>query len=183
MHPRRPDVELIDPSFKGEIMSDANDIYHPPQHISNTALPDELVDFLDGENLDRKTSQALRLSTVDETGWPHAAMLSAGDITALDHCRIGIILYAESATSKNLARDGRLTLTFPRGRGLFEARLRAIEKKADEQYRYFIATVEDVREHFAHYADVLSGVTFRLHDPAGVIKRWKSQIASLRKLS
>lgn len=133
MHPHRPDVELIGPSFKGEIMSDANDIYHPPQHISNTALPDELVDFLDGESLDRKTSQALRLSTVDERGWPHAAMLSAGDITALDHSRIGIALCADSTTSKNLTRDGRLTLTFPCGRGLCEVRLRAIEKKADGQ--------------------------------------------------
>jgi hypothetical protein len=164
-------------------MSDSNDIYHPPQHISSTALPDEIVEFLDGENLDRKTSQALRLSTVDERGWPHAAMLSAGDIIALDHSRIGIVLYAESTTSKNLARDGRLTLTFPRGRGLCEVRLRAKEENVDGQYRYVIATVEDVREHLAHYADVLSGVTFRLHDPASVIKRWKSQIASLRKLS
>ncbi len=164
-------------------MSDANDIYHPPEHISNTALPDELVDFLDGENLDRKISQAIGLSTVDERGWPHAAMLSAGDMTALDHSRIGIVLYAESTTSKNLARDGRLTLTFRHGRGLCEVRLRAIEKKADRQHRYFIATVKDVREHLAHYADVLSGVTFRLHDPASVIKRWNSQITSLHKLS
>jgi hypothetical protein len=68
-------------------MSDANDIYHPPQHISNTALRDELVDFLDGENLDSRISQAIGLSTVDERGWPHAAMLSAGDMTALDHLR------------------------------------------------------------------------------------------------
>jgi hypothetical protein len=97
-------------------------------------------------------------------------------MTALGHSRIGIVLYAESTTSKNLARDGRLTLTFLLGRGLCEVRLRAIEKEAGGQYRYFIATVEDVREHLAH--SVPSGLTFRLHDPASVIKRWKSQIAS-----
>ena len=44
-------------------------------------LPLEVLRYLDGAGLVSK-SQAVQLSTVDETGWPRASLLSAGDMLA-----------------------------------------------------------------------------------------------------
>jgi predicted ATPase/DNA-binding winged helix-turn-helix (wHTH) protein len=90
-------------------------------------------------------------------------MLSAGEMLALDASKIAMLLYERSNTSRNLARDGRLTLTLPLDHGLCEMRLRATAKKQEGRRRCFTALVEDVRQYRSHYSDVVSGVTFRLH--------------------
>jgi len=163
-------------------MSDSDQIYQPPTWIATSFMPDEIRDFLNGDDLERKLSQAVRISTVSEDGWPHAAMLSAGEMLALDAFEVAMLLYDGSNTSRNLARDGRLTLTLPLDHGLCEMRLRAIAKKRQGRHRCFTALVEDVRQHQSRYADVVSGVTFRLHDPTSVLARWSRQIETLRGL-
>jgi hypothetical protein len=90
-------------------------------------------------------------------------MLSAGEMLALDASKIAMLLYERSNTSRNLARDGRLTLTLPLDHGLCEMRLRATAKKQEGRRRCFTALVEDVRQYRSHNSDVVSGVTFRLH--------------------
>ena len=42
------------------------------------------------------------------------------------------------------------------------------------------ATVDAVRMHVAPYADVTSGIVFRLHQPEAVLPRWQRQLAALR---
>jgi hypothetical protein len=163
-------------------MSDSDQTYHPPRQIATAFMPREILDFLNGKDLERKLSQAVRLSTVSEEGWPHAAMLSAGELLALDESAVAMLLYKSSNTSRNLARDGRLTLTLPLDHGLCEMRLRATAKKQEGRHRYFTAVVEDVRQHRSHYADVVSGVTFRLHNPTTVLARWSRQIEMLQGL-
>ena len=61
-------------------------------------------------------------------------------------------------------------------------RLCATEKKREGRHRYFTAVVKDVRQHRSHYANVVSGVTFRLHDPTAVRPRWSRQIEMMRGL-
>src|ERR1700676_5344974 len=165
-------------------MSDSDQIYQPPTWIATSFMPDEIRDFLNGDDLGRKLSQAVRISisTVSEDGWPHAAMLSAGEMLALDAFEVAMLLYDGSNTSRNLARDGRLTLTLPPARGLCELRLRATANKQEGRRRCFTALVEDVRQHQSRYADVVSGVPFRLHDPTSVLARWSRQIETLRGL-
>lgn len=163
-------------------MADPDLIYQPPRQIATSFMPDEIRDFLNGKDLDQKLSQAVRISTIGEEGWPHAAMLSAGEMLALGASEIAMLLYGGSNTSRNLAREGRLTLTLPVDHGLCEMRLRATAKKQEGRHRYFTALVEDVRQHRSHYADVVSGVTFRLHDPTAVLARWSRQIEMLRGL-
>jgi hypothetical protein len=163
-------------------VSDFDQIYQPSRRMATSFMPAEIFDFLNGDDLDRKLSQAIRISTVSEDGWPHAAMLSAGEMLALDASEVAMLLYEGSNTSKNLAFDGRLTITLPRDRGLCEMRLRAAAKKQEGRHRLFTASVEDVRQHRSHYAEVVSGVTFRLHDPTAVLARWSRQIEMLRGL-
>ena len=47
----------------------------------------------------------------------------------------------------------------------------------------FRVEIESVTEHRAKYAEVLSGVTFRLYEPERVLARWREQIAMLRALA
>jgi hypothetical protein len=67
---------------------------------------------------------------------------------------------------------------------LWEMRMRAQQINQEIEgvpLTFFEARVESIRQHVATYADVLSGVTFSLHEPQTVFARWE-QIAALRSL-
>ena len=95
-------------------MTEAAHAYTPPSVADEKAVPAQVARYLDGTDLLAKT-QALRLSTVDAAGWPHASLLSAGDMLATPSGRIRFVVFPQSATSANLARDGRVTLTLSVG--------------------------------------------------------------------
>lgn len=163
-------------------MSESEHAYTPPRTGVSRTVPDVVRRYLDGEDLLGKT-QALRLSTVDQDGWPHASLLSAGDALTVSPERVRFAVFAESTTTANLSRDGRVTLTLSAERGMCELRLRAkrlTETSADVPLALFEAEVEQVRMHVAPYADVVCGITFQLHRQNDVLKRWERQIAALR---
>jgi hypothetical protein len=93
------------------------------------------------------------------------------------------VLFPQSATTANLARDGRLTLTLSLDGGMCEVRLRARRLPQSSPHvplAFFEAEVEGVRNHVAPYAAVTQGITFDLHEPQAVLPRWQRQIAALR---
>ena len=104
-------------------MSNTAHAYTPPETIGSTALPVQVARYLDGSDLLAKT-QALRLSTVGAEGWPHASLLSAGDMLALPSGRIRLVVFPQSATTANLIRDGRATVTLSLDGGMCELRLK-----------------------------------------------------------
>jgi hypothetical protein len=166
-------------------MNEAEHIYTPLQAAAASAMPGEVARYLDGTDLLAKT-QALRLSTIDAAGWPHAALLSAGDILVLPSGRIRFAIFPQSGTAANLARDGRLTLTLSLDGGMCELRLRAhrLAHSAPEvPLAFFEAEMETARAHVAPYAAVTTGITFALHEPDAVLPRWQRQIAALRAAS
>jgi hypothetical protein len=145
-------------------------------------IPDGVARYLDGTELLTKT-QALRLSTIDSDGWPHAALLSAGDMVVMPSGRIRFALFPQSTVTANLEREGRLTIALSLDGGMCEMRLRSrrISHIApDVPLAFFEAEVEMVRQHVAPYATVTGGITFSLHDPQAVLPRWQRQIAALR---
>jgi len=161
-------------------MSETEHGYTPA--VTASAMPPAMARYLDGTDLLAKT-QALRLSTVDATGWPHAALLSAGDAVVLPSGQIRFAVFAQSTIVANLERDGRLTLALSLDGGMCELRLRArrlAETAAKGPLALFEAEIESVRTHVAPYAVLTSGVTFALHEPGGVLPRWRRQIAELR---
>ena len=104
-------------------MSNAAHAYTPPETTRSTALPAQVARYLDGNDLLAKT-QALRLSTVDAEGWPHASLLSAGDMLALPSGRIRFVVFPQSTTTANLVRDGRVTVTLSLDGGMCELRMK-----------------------------------------------------------
>lgn len=160
--------------------------YVAPRTSATPAVPDAVARYLDGTDLLAKT-QAVRLSTVAEGGWPAASLLSAGDMLVVPPGRIRFLLFPESTTTANLVRDDRLTLALALDGGICELRLRTRRLPAplDEDgphvpLAFFEAVVETTRVHVAPYAAVTGGITFALHDPEAVLPRWERQIAALR---
>lgn len=75
-------------------------------------LPDDLFDALSGRDLAAVADRVVVVSTTDESGFPHPALLSFFEVVATDRRTIRLATYAESRTTRNATRDGRLTLIF-----------------------------------------------------------------------
>lgn len=163
-------------------MGEAEHAYTRPQSAAAGTMPAEFAAYVDGTSLLAKT-QALRLSTIDAAGWPHAALLSVGEVLALPPGRIRFAIFPQSGTAANLARDGRMTLTLSLDGGMCEIRLHARRLAHSDPgvpLSLFEATVETSRTHVAPYASVTTGITFALHEPQAVLPRWQRQIEALR---
>jgi hypothetical protein len=163
-------------------MSDTTHVYVRPDAASSTVLPPQLAKYLDGTDLLAKT-QALRLSTVDAEGWPHASLLSAGDMLAMPPGRIRFLVFAESTTTANITRDNRVTMTLSLDGGMCELRMkcrRLAQLSPATPLACFEADLTGVRMHKAPYATVSGGVTFALHEPQSVLQRWQKQIDAMR---
>jgi hypothetical protein len=161
-------------------MKEAEHIYKGA--ATSREIPAAVVRYLDGTDLLKKT-QALRLSTVDSDGWPHAALLSAGDIVVMPSGHIRFALFPKSTMTSNLDRAGRLTIALSLDGGICELRLRSrrlANAAPDVPLAFFEGEVETVRQHVAPYANVTAGVEFSLHEPQSVLPRWQRQIAALR---
>ena len=166
-------------------MSDAMHAYSRPDTVSTRVLPKQVAAYLDGTDLLTKT-QALRISTVDAEGWPHASLLSAGDMLALPPGRIRFVMFPQSTTTANLVRDGRVAITLSLDGGMCELRVkcsRLAYTSTDVPLAFFEAELSEVRVHRAPYADITGGVTFSLHEPQAVLARWQRQITAMRQAS
>ena len=139
-------------------MSNAAHAYTPPETTRSPVLPAQVARYLDGNDLLAKT-QALRLSTLDAEGWPHASLLSAGDMLALPSGRIRFVVFPQSTTTANLG-------------GAFAS--------PEVPLAFFEAELVEVRTHKAPYAAVSGGVTFTLHEPQSVLPRWQKQIVAMK---
>jgi hypothetical protein len=166
-------------------MSTAENLYAPPRVLSANEIPAGVLNYLNGEDLLSK-KQAIRLTTIDSDGWPKAALLTAGDVLALPNGRFRFAIFAGSGTAANLERDGRLTLGLSLDGGMCSLRMRARKCRQglpELSLAFFEAEVERVRMHVAPYAAVTGGITFTLHEPSAVLKRWEREIAALRAAS
>src|SRR5258708_9181332 len=73
-------------------------------------LPATLLSLLDGHDPTARMGKAILITTVDAQGWAHPALLSYGEVVAVDARRLRLASYGSSGTSSNLRRSGRLTL-------------------------------------------------------------------------
>jgi hypothetical protein len=82
-------------------MNEAEHAYTQPLYSVASTIPAGVLRYLDGMNLLTKT-QALRLSTINAEGWPHAALLSAGEILALPSGKLRFAMLPRPALSPTL---------------------------------------------------------------------------------
>jgi hypothetical protein len=148
------------------------------------ALPVNLMDLLTGHDLARREGLTLLLVTTALDGWPHVAMLSAGEVLATDPGEVRLALWPGSGTTANLAQSGRSLLMIVVGNASYYVRL-AARRGGDLSLShgpraYFAATVEDVLEDVVSYAEITSGIGFRLKEPAKVLAAWTEAVAAMR---
>ncbi len=148
-------------------------------------LPGSLRELLDGSKLAQREGLTFLLLTNDEEGWPQVAMLSVGELVAVDARTIRAGLWLHSGTSKNLTRSGKATLVLIADGNGYYVRLGArrgadLDLGAEGRLAYFVLEVQDVQEDSADYARLTSGVTFKLRDPQQVVPRWQHTVDALR---
>lgn len=74
-------------------------------------LPDDLYARLRGADLDAHAEKVILISTVDEQGYPHPAMLSYFEVVAKDRRNLRLAPYQNSGTTNNMRRNGKLTVS------------------------------------------------------------------------
>jgi hypothetical protein len=148
------------------------------------ALPVNLMDLLTGHDLAQREGLTLLLVTTALDGWPHVAMLSAGEVLATGPSEVRLALWPGSGTTANLAQSGRSLLMIVAGNASYYVRLAARRggdlSLSQGPRAFFVATVEDVLEDVVSYAEITSGIGFRLKQPAVVLAAWTETVAAMR---
>jgi uncharacterized protein YndB with AHSA1/START domain len=146
-------------------------------------LPSPLMREFDGDHLESRTQEAVRLSTLTQDGWPHAAYLSRGEILVVSPTTLLVMTWRNSQSTQNLNRNGRTTMGFVSEGAIVEVRGRAERLGMARDFpelNIFRIVAVSVKQHRAPYAEVSSGLTFTLHHPRETLNRWERQIVALR---
>jgi hypothetical protein len=148
-------------------------------------LPEALRQLLDGSQLAEREGMTFLLLTTDEANWPQVAMLSVGELVAVDARTLRAGLWLHSTTSKNLTRSGQATLMFVANGNGYYVRVAArrgpdLDVAGNGRLAYFALKVELVQVDSTDYARLTSGVTFKLNDPDQVLSRWQHTVDALR---
>jgi hypothetical protein len=142
----------------------------------------ELCLFYNGANLDQKSGTAAYLITMGSDGWPHSAMISAGELL-LEHSGARLAIWASSRTSENLARSGRALILVILSELSIRARLQLESRgrlQAIEGLHGYAGTVTSASSERASYATLSSPVSFDLHHREATLARWQRTHEALR---
>lgn len=134
----------------------------------------------------------LLLLTVRDDGWPHQAMLSAGEVAlAPDGAPDGLalVVWAGSTSTRNLRARERATLTAVVDGVAYALFLRAREVgelpvpggAPGTALARFAARVTAASADEAPYARLEQGVRFSLTDPDGTVARWRATREALAR--
>ena len=149
-----------------------------------SAIPADLAAALDGRRLEDRVGDAYLLLTTSAAGWPHVAMLSAGEVLAVNESELRLGLWPGTRSTENLGRSGQGVLMAVRPPATYYVRMRvtalAEAPVEDRRLAVFAARVEDVLEDVVDYARVTQGIRFDLADPSRVLAHWAAALAALR---
>jgi hypothetical protein len=156
-----------------------------------SSLPPPLLERLRGNDLAARVGTVVLILTPDGAGWPHPAMLSYGEIVAVDPFRIRLAVHRRSGTAENLRRAGLITLCFVEAGMAYYVKA-TVGSPQDPMAGFpslarFDATVETVLADEARAdsepgATVADGIRFTLGRPAAAVLRdWQAVVEGLRR--
>jgi len=151
-------------------------------------LPEALLTLLDGHDLASRLGHAILITTIDARGWPHPALLSYGEVVAVDARRLRVATYRSSGTSDNLRRTGHLTLCLVEAGMAYYLKTRALEQSSPAGFpalARFEAIVDHVlvdqaREDVEPDARITSGVRFEGRSAPELLAQWTAVVNALR---
>lgn len=126
-------------------------------------LPQDLVSSLDA-GPGPKFEDVILMVTVDESSRPHVAMLSRWEVFAAGKGELRLATYVDSTTTKNLIRNGAVTLVLVNERMSYyvkgTARLLRETMRVDPHNSMLGVAVTQVYEDRLPGAEMLSGMRF-----------------------
>lgn len=153
--------------------------------IEGKQLSPELMDLLDGTDLDSKVGETVLLLTVSENGWPHLAMLSVGELLVTDPDQVRMALWKGTTTGNNLRRTSQGTLAVVYGGAGHYIELEVSGagdlRVGTKTLDYFSCTVTSALTDVVGYATLTTGIRFELPRREDVVSRWERTVAALRK--
>jgi hypothetical protein len=149
-------------------------------------VPPALRAVLDDDDLARHEGFTLQLMTVRDDGWPHVALLSVGEVVALDARLLRLAIWPGSTSATNLAARGRATLAAVLAPTSYLVRVSArplgtLETPVGGRLAAFEVVVEESAADEAPYAQLEAGVRYRLNDPQATLPRWHATRVALRE--
>ena len=72
-------------------------------------MTEALLDRLNGRDVEAYEGKIIPIFTLDESGWPHPALLSYYEVVAKNSTTIDIALWKNSSTAKNLRQTNKIT--------------------------------------------------------------------------
>jgi hypothetical protein len=153
-----------------------------------TEVPAAIQQALDGSGVSEAEGTVYVLAVQREDGWPHLSMLSVGELLLVDPCTIRTALWPGSTSTRLLTETGQATMAVVQGGAAYYLRCEA--RRGDDilfpsgtrKLAYFELDVVEVRKDEVPYAELTSGITYRLKDPASVAERRQEIIETLRNL-
>ena len=154
-------------------------------------LDEALFRRLSGESRAARTTEAILIATTDERGRAHPALLSYAEVLAATPQVLRIAVSAKSATARNLAERGALTLCVIGRDGATYlktgARALPVEPSLEAQgLAAFEARVEEVlvdAPAAGEKAQLTSGITFAADDLEGQTVAGSARLEGLRRAS
>lgn len=150
--------------------------------VDATALPLAIARLLDGSDPGSHAGFTIQCVTVDPDGWARVALLSAGEVVAIDERHLRLALWPDSHTTANLTRERHGLLAFVFENVAYSVRVRVCRgEDVDSPGRLavFDGLVIEVRRDSAAYAVLESGISFRLLDEPSVVDRWRATMEAL----
>jgi len=148
-------------------------------------LPAQLVQLFSGLDLRSKAEMACVLVTQGADGFPHPAIVTAGELVAGNPSTLRVALYAESSASRNLRERAVATLCLAHeGAGYYvkaDAEPHAAASPAFAGLSVFTLRPRYVLKDAEEEAEVTSGFRFRdLRGEDALLERWKPVVDALR---
>jgi hypothetical protein len=152
-------------------------------------LDEALFRRLSGGDPAAPTAEAILIATTDERGRPHPALLSYGEVLAVTPAVLRVAVSAKSATARNLAARGALTLCVigPAGATYLKTAARALPAEPSLETQglaAFEARIEDVlvdAPAAGERAHLTAGITFAADDPEAQARAWAARLEGLRR--
>lgn len=147
-------------------------------------LPGPVAELVDGTEPAAKVGQTISLISIDEQGWPRLALLSTGEVYSQTGTDIRLGLHAGSGTTAALTGSGRALLTTVVGGVNYRIRVEVCRVDTEPgPLAFFLGDVVSVDEDRVPYAELTSGITYRLNNEEAVVERWSRQLVQLQGLT
>jgi hypothetical protein len=130
-------------------------------------LTEALLKRLSGQDIKSHEGKIIPIVTLDESGWPHPALLSYYEVVAKNSTTIDIALWKNSSTARNLRQTNKVTFVIT-DRGVNYYLKGSVKELQTEMpgiplQSRFRVTAEQLLEDQEPNAEITSGLTYKRH--------------------